>query len=158
ALPELVRLDRDAARIDLDDEATGSVCRIEVCLEDRVHLSKEGVDFLPPLRQEFPLPQERLCLVLETCGVSASDFVAAGLGLDPRDAGHRTRQLKPREAREVLQERALISLLGAEERGPLLKFQDDEGLYCCGQAREERRVGSRQCSGVARQACVELHG
>ena len=123
----------------------------------RGRLPEEAIDFLPPLRQEPALAEHRLRFVLKPSGISPGHPVGARLGFHARDPGDRLLQLRPRQARQVFEQLALVPLLRSEQRGPPLKLQEDECVHGRRQTREQFPVRSRERCGVSGQSSVELH-
>jgi len=93
SLPQPVSLNRDAAAIELDDEATPSICGIERCLQHRVDFLEEPVNFSAPVDDQPALSQERLRLVLESRRIALAEAIDARLRFDASDSGDRLVQL-----------------------------------------------------------------
>jgi hypothetical protein len=120
-------------------------------------LLKEVIDFLPPRRQEPLFSQQRLRVLLKPTGIAGRDPGGAGLGLDTRNPGDSLLQIRSRQGREVIEQRALIPLLGREQRRPFLKLHEDERVHGRRETREHLSMRPRERRGVSGQSCVELH-
>ena len=165
--PQLVPLHRDAGAIDLDHETARRVRGIEPCLDAGVDLLEKAIDGPPPLGHQPALAQQRLRLILEACRVAARDRVAAGVGFDPDDCGHRLAQLKLRGVvgdrlqtvppRQMFEQSPLVTLLGRKQRRPLLQLDEDECLDGGRQTREHFGVLLRDGGSVTDQPGIKLH-
>ena len=116
AAPQLLGLDGDVARVDLDDQPARPVGGMEPGIERGLDRLEDRVDLLPPARQQAPLAQGGLRLVLEGGRGPRRDAVAARLDLDARHRREQPLALGRRQAGEVLEQRTLVGALRREER------------------------------------------
>src|SRR5713101_6667277 len=65
--PQLVCLDRDAAAIELDYQATRRIGGVELCFQRGVDFLEEAVNFPTPGDNQSALSQQLLRIVLESC-------------------------------------------------------------------------------------------
>jgi hypothetical protein len=77
--PQLVTLDGDVLPVDLNDDAAGRVGGVELRLERRIDLLKEGVNLAAPGDEHSAPPQQRLRFVLEARRVAFADLADAGV-------------------------------------------------------------------------------
>src|SRR5262249_36269883 len=152
AAPQFLALYGDAAAVDLDDQTSRCVGRVEHCFERRVDVAEEAVHLATPGDDEPALARQRLRLVLESRRVSFPKPRDARIRLDALDSRRGLIQIAARHARQMFEERTLIALLRGEERRPLLELDENEGVDGRRQTREHLAVLPRQRGGFAGQA------
>src|SRR5262249_39607887 len=157
AIPQLRSLNLDAAAINLDDEAAGSIVGVKLRLQRGIDLLEQAVDFPAPGDEQSALSQQSLRIVLESGGIALAEPVDGGFRFDACDSRDRLVQLRARHTREVFEQRALVALLRTKQHRPLLELDENERVKGRRQTREHLAVLPRQRRGVARQDRGELH-